>query len=216
MPARKFVPNLRSPRLSEHKLQSRVSPLVFCQDHAINICRDRNLVLHSTSPHSGRMRHSSRTPSGPSPCESLHSPHGNVSIGINLIIRDHLPHPRDAVLVQGLVLLPAGQILEVGPPRWTFSLGSLVSWRGGWGHEDVHGAVRVISVEGHVVPPKTDGSPKPPVQRGLVHDRCVLDVIRRVGHDRQGRVLSGREVIEAHQLHRSCLDERLLGVHEEV
>ena len=50
----------------------------------------------------------------------------------------------------------------------------------------------------------------------LVQDERVLDIVSRVRHDGDGRVLSCRELVVSDELDRLCLDHRLLRVDHQV
>ena len=55
-------------------------------------------------------------------------------------------------------------------------------------------------LENSAVLAQDHAAPKPAVQRGLVHDNGILNVVARVGHDRHSGVLARPQLVKADQL----------------
>lgn len=67
--------------------------------------------------------------------------------------------------------------------------------------------------------PTKTGAPirhRSPVEGRLIHDDGVLDVVSRVGHDGNARVLSGAKLVEADELDRVRGEEGSHGVAEKI
>ena len=83
------------------------------------------------------------------------------------------------------------------------------------GHDPVLGPVRVL-LDGAPVLSEHDAPAEPPVQRRAVHDDGVLDVVARVGHNRDGGVLTGAEAIVPDELDRLGLHDGFLRIHQQI
>ena len=85
----------------------------------------------------------------------------------------------------------------------------------GRAHDAVTRPVRVLLHVRHVLA-RDETAAEAPVQRRLVQDGRVLDVVARVGHDGDDRVLTTRQLVEVHHVQHPTRHQRFLGSDKQI
>jgi len=124
-------------------------------------------------------------------------------VNVYVSIVQFLSDSRHSILIQSMILLEHGCFSVAR--RWLLRRIS----------HDVHGSVGVLLQIG-LVPAHVHGPSETSVQRSTVQNDRILNIVARVTHDGDLRVLTSWQLLEVTNLECLRLDEGLLRVSQQV